>query len=38
MDWYDWNDIAIIIPVIVVGVITLVIWHKNRVREQRKDD
>lgn len=38
MDWYDWNDIAIIVPVVVVGVVTLIIWHRNRVRDQRKDD
>jgi hypothetical protein len=38
MDWYDWNDIAIIVPAVVVGVVTLIIWHRNRVRDQRKDD
>lgn len=36
MDWYEWNDLAIIVPVVVIGVVTLVIWHRNRLRDQKK--
>lgn len=31
-------NVYIVVGAILIGVVTLIIWHRNRVKEQRNED